>query len=270
MSLTSIIDRDKELRHKIGNAFLRPKLERNRPLLAEPLTEHYGLVGTAFDYIFRFFLEKINNAKTSSKGWIAEQAIWWRIQDEEKREIGSEIISNVKELKKEFVETGKLSRELIRQTLRMSYIDSVYRSGKGFEYIGKDADQADIEDIEKQFSLVDEELFRSKDVCLLNPSFGEASNLVGGADADFLLDDKLIDIKTTKKLQLGLDDFCQVIGYLLLHRIGGIEKSKEIEINHLGIYYSRYGYLFLFDVQGVIDDGSLRVFTEWFENRIRM
>ena len=269
MSLTSLIRNDKELRDKINATFSRPRLEKKKPLLVESLTKDPGLIGTAFDYIFRFFLEKNNNVQNSSKKWFAEEAIELLIENEEVYEIGSEIIKNVKELKKEFIETGNLSQELIRQTLRMSYIDPVIRSGIGIEYIGKDVGKADIEDIENQFALIEEELFRSEKICLLNPKFGEASNLVRGADADFLIDDKLIDIKTTKKLRLELKDFCQVIGYLMLHRISGIDGRKEIEINQLGIYYSRYGYLFLFNIQDLTDDSSLQIFTEWFENRIR-
>ena len=274
MSLTALIKGDKELRHKISSAFSRPKLEKNKPLLAEPLTKNYGLVGTAFDYIFRFFLENINNYSNPSQVWIAERGIERGIilfggEVEGVFEIGSEIIKNVKELKEEFIQTGILSEELIRQTLRMSYIDTVYRAATGMQDIGKDADKADIEDIKKQFSLIDEKLFRSEEICLLNPEFGEATRLVQGADADFLIDKKLIDIKTTKNLQLKLKDFCQMIGYLILHRIGGIDERKDIEIDQLGIYYSRYGYLFLFDIKDLIDDCSLQKFTEWFERRVR-
>lgn len=266
MSLTALIKNDKELRDKIRSAFSRPKLEKNKPLLAEPLTKNYALVGTAFDYIFRFFLEKINNSSNPSQVWIAERGI--SLFGEEVFEIGSEIIKNVKELKEEFIQTGNLSEELIRQTLRMSYIDIVYRAPVGIEDIGKDVGKADIEDIKNQFSLIDEKLFRSEEICLLNPEFGEATRLVRGADADFLIDKKLIDIKTTKNLQLQLKDFCQIIGYLMLHRISGIDERKDVEIDQLGIYYSRYGYLFLFDIKDLIDDCSLQTFTEWFERRI--
>lgn len=273
MSLTKLIEKDKELRDKIRSAFSRPKRE-NKPLLAEPLTKNYGLVGTAFDYIFRFFLEKINNPSNPSQAWIAERGIERGIslfggEVGEVFEIGSEIIKNVKELKEEFIQTGNLSEELIRQTLRMSYIDIFYRAPIGMKDIGKDADKADIEDIKNQFSLIDEKLFRSEEICLLNPEFGEATRLVHGADADFLIDKKLIDIKTTKNLQLKLEDFCQMIGYLMLHRISGIDERKDIEMDQLGIYYSRYGYLFLFDIKDLIDDYSLQKFTEWFERRIR-
>lgn len=180
------------------------------------------------------------------------------------------IIEKVKCLRKKFVETGQLSRELIRQILRMSYIDPVLRSGRGVESIGKDADKLDIVDIEKQFSLIDDKLFKSKNRCLLNPAFGKGSQLVGGADADLIIDDKLIDIKTTRKLELTLSAFCQIIGYLLLHRIGGISSQSEaFTIEQLGIYYSRYGYLFLFNVKGLISENSLNEFTKWFENYVR-
>lgn len=269
MSLTSLIKSDKELRDKIRVTFSRPKLGKNRPLLVEPRIKHHSLIGTAFDYIFRFYLERINNIRNKSEAWIAEQAIELLVSNGDVYEVGIDIINSVKELKKEYVETGKLSRDLIRETLRMSYIDPVFRAGVGIEYIGADAEEEDIDDIEKQFALVEENWFKTKDICLLNPTFGEASRFVGGADADFLIDDKLIDIKTTKKLELKLNDFCQIIGYLLLHKISGIDEQKEIEINQLGLYYSRYGYLFLFDIQNIIDDKSLCEFTKWFEAKIR-
>lgn len=269
MSLTALIRIDRDLRDRISSAFSRPKLEKNKPLLAEPLTKNHSLVGIAFDYIFRFFLERINNSSNPSQLWIAERGI--SLFDGEVFEIGSEIIKNVKELKEEFIQTGILSEELIRQTLRMSYIDIVYRGSIiGMRDIGKDVDEEDIKDIENQFSLIDEKLFRSEEICLLNPEFGEATRLVRGADADFLIDKKLIDIKTTKNLQLKLKDFCQIIGYLMLHRISGIDGRKDIEIDQLGIYYSRYGYLFLFDIKDLIDDYSLQKFTEWFGRKIRM
>lgn len=267
MSLTSLIKSDKELREKIRATFSRPKLEKNKPLLVEPRTKHHSLVGTAFDYLFRFYLERINKIGNKSKIWVAEQATF--SLNGEAHDIGIDIVNNVKKLQRKFMKTGELSTELIRQTLRMSYLDPVFRSGFGVEYIGKDADAGDIEDIKKQFELVDESLFKTKDICLLNPTFGEASRLVSGADADLLIDDKLIDIKTTKKLELKSADYCQVIGYLILHRISGIDERKEIKINQLGIYYSRYGYLFLFNIKDIIDDKSLQSFTEWFENRIR-
>ena len=276
MSLTSLIREDKYLRYKIRDDFrlsgLRLKFEKTRPLLAPPKTTHSHLVGTAFDYLLRFYLEKLNGLPYQRENpWVAEEATYllrsYRISTQYEHSL--KIIKKVKALRNKFNQTGRLSRELIRQTLRMSYIDPVLRSGRGVEYIGTDADQLDIEDIEKQFSLIDDKLFKSQKRCLLNPKFGKGS-LVGGADADLIIDDKLIDVKTTKKLELPLNDFCQIIGYLLLHRISGVDShGEEFTIEQLGIYYSRYGYLFLFNVKDLINDKSLDKFAKWFENYVR-
>lgn len=121
----------------------------------------------------------------------------------------------------------------------------------------------------ESFHVLDLEALRSPEITFW--SAWEDDELVGcgGADADLIIDNKLIDIKTTKKLEPeSLHDFCQVIGYLLLHRISGINEIKELEINQLGIYYLRYGYLFLFNTKDLIDDNSLEKFTEWFGSRI--
>ena len=316
MSLTSLIQGDKDLRNKIRDVFqlsvIRLKFEKTRPLLALPKTTNFPLVGVAFDYLLRFYLEKLNGLPYHRENqWMAEKAKNILFESCESTQIENfecleqestkinqcsrsesmiacglslhysdsvllsayehslKIIEKVKCLRKEFAETGRLSRELIRQTLRMSYIDPVLRAGCGVEYIGTDADKLDIEDIEKQFSLIDNKLFKSQNRCLLNPTFGKGSQLVGGSDADLIIDDKLVDIKTTKKLELSLSNFCQIIGYLLLHRIGGTSShSEEFTIEQLGIYYSRYGYLFLFNVKDFINDNSLNKFTKWFEKHV--
>jgi len=270
MSLTSLIKRDKELRDKIKATFSRPKIDKNVSLLAEPQTKKYGLVGTAFDYIFRFYLERLNNTKNNTKTWIAEKALERLSPYKEKQEIGIQLVEKVKELYKEFLITGNISEELIKYTLEMSYLDPIFRVGKGIEYIGTHADKEDIEDIKKLLSLMDNNTFKAKSIYISNPTFGKASQLVGGADADIIIDDMLIDIKTTKNIEFTLHYFCQVIGYLLLYRISGIDgEEQKTEINRLGIYYSRYGYLFTFDVKNLIDNKSLEEITIWFETKIK-
>ncbi|SHN50432.1 hypothetical protein [Desulfitobacterium chlororespirans] len=47
----------------------------------------------------------------------------------------------------------------------------------------------------------------------LNPTFGEYSAIVGGADADFIADNCVVDLKTSSKLDYKGDDFAQVLGY---------------------------------------------------------
>lgn len=164
MSLSSLIKNDQSLRNKIRDDFqlsvLRQKIEKTRPLLAPPPnTTNHQLVGTAFDYLLRFYLERLNALPYHPENqWVAEKAVNRLIDNHHHcwYEDGRKIIKNVKTLRKKFNQTGQLSQGLIRQTLRMSYLDPLVRAGRGIEYIGKDADPADIEDIQKQFSLIDD------------------------------------------------------------------------------------------------------------------
>lgn len=56
------------------------------------------------------------------------------------------------------------------------------------------------EDIGTPLALVRPEEFRAKRTCVLNPTFGAASELVGAADGDLILDGTLIDVKVNKNL----------------------------------------------------------------------
>lgn len=71
---------------------------------------------------------------------------------------------------------------------------------------------------------------------ILNPTF-TGSRDVGGADADFILDGCLIDIKTTIKLQVTNLWLYQLLGYVLL------DYSDRYQIDKVGIYFARQGVL---------------------------
>jgi hypothetical protein len=77
MSLTSILTdiNNQDLRDKFKNEFIHPKSKLEGDLLAEPKTKNYALVGIAFDYLIRYFTERINQNKTISSEWVAETAI---------------------------------------------------------------------------------------------------------------------------------------------------------------------------------------------------
>ena len=132
----------------------------------------------------------------------------------------------------------------------------------------KSPDAKDVVDLRRLLTLVKASSFKAKRVCLLNPTFGAASGLVGGADADLLLDDCLIDIKTTKNPHLDNRDFLQLIGYYLLHGFDGIHsddsKTTAREVNSLAIYFSRYGYLWKVAVEDILPPGSAPDTAKWF------
>ena len=76
---------------------------------------------------------------------------------------------------------------------------------------------------------------------VLNPSF-DGSEDIGGADADLIVDGTLIDIKTTIKQEIKPDWIWQILGYTLL------DYSDRYRINGVGLYMSRKGILFRWDI----------------------
>jgi hypothetical protein len=73
MSLTSFLER-KDVRDRFRQEFAMPGMKVKRELLAPPLSNRYSLVGTAFDYLVRFYVERLN-PHAITRRWIAEQVL---------------------------------------------------------------------------------------------------------------------------------------------------------------------------------------------------
>lgn len=269
MSLTSFVEQ-RDVREKLKQEFPKPKFTSKQELLAPPLTKNYGGVGTAFDYLLRFYVKSIN-PQAVERRWIAESSVNLLKQDgsHRKYEQAYLIVTQAREEYAKFLATQQLSDELIKISLLLAKLDVLYRAGKIDENL-QDVDDKDVEGLRSLMSFIDANLFKSSGVVVLNPTFGLASALVGGADADLLIDDLLIDIKTKKELILERDDFNQLIGYYTLYKIDGIDGTqKQHEVKRLGIYFSRYAYLHVIPVEDVIDSSRFPQFVEWFKARVK-
>jgi len=93
--------------------------------------------------------------------------------------------------------------------------------------------------------------------------------LVGGADGDLIIDDTLIDIKTTKHLTFEREFFNQLIGYYVLSCIGGIDDCGRGKIKHVAIYYARYGVFHRVSLAECHKPCDLPKFLRWFQKRAR-
>ena len=71
MNLTTFVG-IKEVRARLREAFPKPKFSRKAEIIAEPQTKNYGMIGTAFDYLLRFFIEANNDtSRVISTPWAA-------------------------------------------------------------------------------------------------------------------------------------------------------------------------------------------------------
>lgn len=276
MSLTSLL-KNKDVREKFSQEFLKPKFNLKQEILATPITKNYGLVGTAFDYLMRFYLEYINpNAIT--KGWVAESSlIIISIMEGNESSLykkAEEIIARAKTIYSNYIKSGEMDDEVIRSAILLAQLDTIFRTQEKYillEQLAENVgivDEGNVTDLKNLISIIPSDAFKAKEVCILNPTFGEGSTLVEGADVDLVIDNMLIDIKTVKNLQLNREYFNQLIGYYILSRIGGIGGiRRKVQIESLGTYFSRFGILHNIPVKEVIDEALLPSFIEWFKDR---
>ena len=268
MSLTSFLDDNSDVREQFKQEFRKPPLQVKKELLAPPLTTKYSTVGTAFDYILRFYVKYLNPDTVDTGYWIAEIALTLLQNYPALYAKGEKIILQAKEREAAFLQTGQITDELIESTLSLAYLDPIYRANRGHGYVGTPIDKKDIDDVRKLISIVPLDYFKAKNLCMLNPTFGIASQMVGGADADIVIDDTIIDIKTTKKLEFRLRDFQQVLGYYVLHQIGGLGRLQpKPEIKKVSIYFSRYAYLHTLDLEDIVNEDTFPKFVDWFKER---
>jgi hypothetical protein len=236
MSLTDWVDWDREL---IDLLFTKPPFGLKREIKAQPQTKNYHVVGMAFDYVFRLYMQKINSKLVSEFPLVAERGVHG---DKKRRNF----IKDFKDKKDEYLNDRLALYELISDCLILANIEIVFRSGRDFPnselFVFSNQDIIDIINLLK---LTENYNWKGQRQCYLNPSFGKSSIDLGGADTDLIIDDKLIDIKTTKEFKFRPAYFRQLIGYYILNIR---EKNMYGIIKTLGIYYSRHGFLFEFSV----------------------
>jgi hypothetical protein len=190
MSLTDWVEWDKD----VFKWFNKPKLNISGDLLAPPLTTHYSTVGTAFDYALRFLISKTYRIYDNNDKWVAHHSIGNNKQRKD-------FIKTVEHKFNEYLYSNQLSiSDFYSDFIIMARLDAIFRSGQerpNIEIFNVPPDT--IKELQTLINITDINLFKFEHQCLLNPTFGKSSQDIGGADADLVIDDTLIDIKTTKK-----------------------------------------------------------------------
>ena len=272
MSLTSFLEDNADVRARFLSQFAKPEFRVKAPLLAPHRTEDYWLAGTAFDYLLRFYVQKLNRG-ARTRPWVAETAleILRASSDAATCKAATTLFGQAKERHSHFLRSSQRrpSRELIESSVYLAYLDAISRAGKVDPRIFKRARKALVDDLERLLALVQPRFFRAEKRCFLNPTFGVASCLVDGADADLIVDDTLIDVKTSKHLEFDRVIFNQVIGYYVLSCIGGVSDWPRAKIKYLAVYYARYGLLHRVPITDCLSGGSMTTFLRWFRRRAR-
>ena len=302
MSLTTFI-KQKEVKTKLNNYFNMPKFDLGyRKIKANAPKgykgEDYMLIGTAFDYLFRFFLAEKHNVKEdfwvahislallikesanfkifNHKNFLEDMEVYHKNNainvgalDKLTKIINKGVCSNLlKEVYnhlsqaekryKNYINNGDFKESIIKATIDLAKIDKIYRNNIRDIKLGKYKDEH-IKDLKSLYQAIPkrDKKIKKEDV-YLNPSFSHSSR-VDGADADLIINNTLIDIKTTKYLKLKKDYYHQLVGYALL-----ADLDDRFELEKLGIYFSRHGVNYIFDVDNIYSNENYDKFKEWF------
>lgn len=267
MSLTTLLGQS-DVKKWMRDRFPFKATKTTKPLSAPPVTKKYALVGTAFDYILRWRLERDKPYRVRTGRWVAERGLFHvgdlcmtvgqdgpdmclephleeilygtpglLEQVEKYRPLYDKyhtLLQNTKRRHADYLKHAAEVDTLLESALTMAALDFVYRSGQVDLLFRFKPDPADTFDLQRLHDVMSLDL--PDGMIDLNPEFGEWSRNVGGADADIMCGNTIIDIKTTKFGSFKREYYDQLVGYMLLNMLNG---GPDIE--WLAVYFSRHG-----------------------------
>lgn len=264
MSLSDFIELP-DVKARFKAEFPKPKLDLKQEILAAaPNGSDVRLAGTAYDYLLRFYI-KYQNPHAEESEWIAEYALphFNRRGQNDLFNQAKNVIDQARNNYQEFLTNGQFTNELLQSALLLGKLDAVMRAG--YIHDGWSAiNHQDIQDLQNLVSLLKPDFFKSSGKIILNPTWTEAAQLVRAADGDLILDDLLVDFKTVKELKLELRVFHQLMCYYILSVIQRKQEEDAIELKRLGIFFSRFGMLYEFNVRDVVNFDTFPNFLDWF------
>ena len=270
MTLTQFID-DDEIKKAIDEKFPKPNKKIDKDIICNPQSKNYALVGQSFDYIARFWIERQSDS-VQKEDWNASHGLnIVRQQLPSYKENCEKLYNNAEYQYNEYLKTGNFNKKTVQSAIDLSRLTTVYRSGYTgvLDNMGT-YDEGDIEDCLNLYNSLDNSNALSCTNSILNPSFGDISRLVGNADADIIIDNKLIDIKTTKNAYFKKKDWRQIVGYAILVDLYNelcLSGNSKINIDELGIYFSRHSVLKVVDSDYLYENNNYKEFRAWFVDK---
>ncbi|HEY3353164.1 MAG TPA: hypothetical protein VGQ83_07960 [Polyangia bacterium] len=285
MSVDSLL-RDAQVQADLARLLPEGPIKLGLQLRLPPRRPSGQLVGTAYDYAVRFELERRFPTARSSR-WVAERAVDEvgvvagleayldmttanGVQVTIDGDIAARWAKVVRDARKahkaslsEPSPTASTRQTMVGHALRLARIDPFVRA----RFVDEDPSRVDPLDIQDVVGLLESTPFDklgSGAVLLLNPTFGEESARVGGADADIISGTSLFDLKTVKTPN-PRGDLSQLLAYLFLARAAHAGDNSFPAISTVGIYYSRQCHLWLhsaheFDSMAAFEEVERRFF----------
>ena len=246
-----------------------PCFNKNQPCLAPYNLSNKHLAmrsGVAFDYLARFLIaQKVKAYKDDAlselvaEGIFARSSIRWFGYEAECAEGLNWYRGILEEVSKAIAEDSVLSQRILEICVLLGKIEQEKRGGRTknpkFEIAAEDVEV--IQDLQLLADIFIEKflpLIEENSTIIFNPTFGEGSRMVGGADADIYIDGVIYDFKVHRENKWRIADARQLMGYFLLDSIAKDAKDshnmlKDNEVNKVAIYSARYGEIFYYNLE---------------------
>jgi hypothetical protein len=282
MSLEALLRDKAEVRQGFATRLLRPAIKMGHGLQAPPRTNNFRTVADAFHYLLRFYLQRLN-PKARDSTWEAERGVEVigldpgpekgkdvpTISRHPKRLKAAGLLTDARRQYKTYLGNGLVTKNLLVAVHHLAHFNVALREGPDkvdWHALGY-LDPEDAADLKALLELVDDDIFRASRTCILSPRL-RAADLVGGADPGFILDDCLMRVMTAKEARVDLRDYYGLVASYLLLGLGGVAhedgKTEQCPVTSIGIYFSRFGYLWKARVADILPAGGLPDLTRWF------
>jgi hypothetical protein len=214
---------------------------------------------------------------------VSSQEEWEEMQEERpvwERERSAVQWTEDEELTKvvsQYIETGMNTDGVVRAAL----IDAGWKPDESVQsWIDRAAFADDIlDEMGELFGLLREASWTQRETVIEKPQFGDHRYVLPG-EGDFIVDDLLVDIKTTERRVFTNAFWRQLLIYYVLSDVqrvlynkrdnekGPVPSVKYPEINRVGIYFARYGELQTVEMDSVINDRDrYEEFRAWIVDR---
>jgi len=236
-------------------------------LAAPPLYKDIAsaaIIGRAFDYIMKWEISRQYPERAVHLPWILEEAAdasgqvslisrktrpitlsAFDLPPRIKRSVHATriVVNHYQKIRKA---DAYQKLQIVEHALRLARVEIMYRWGSGIaDHLSATPTPDEIEDTLSMLRVVpwDEISNLGEGPILPGPTFGRAGGMVGGADADLIVGDALVDISTSKKNAFDTERFNNVIAYYIIALVARALGEDLPVINKLCTYHARHVHI---------------------------
>lgn len=259
ISLTDFLSATETL--QLINANFRNPIKNNGArLVVEPAKDmgvDFVAVGTAFDYWLRCELKQSDPDICTT--FLGYQFCVRNYGDTPKV---LKILKRHTKTMSDFSKGTLDSKEkLFEACLFIAKFETEYRCGYPVETF--EVNRQNVEELSRIANATNFSLLQNKQL-FLNPVLDiQGSKLAILADADIVLGECLVDLKTSSTISLK-NNLRQLIGYWVLNKLRG----ASVEINRLGVYYPRFNYFVDFSPSDLMTPDEQINITSFFQQKL--